>query len=175
MKNEKHEKNLSLRTGNVDGLLNDVIGHSVLRNRLDHLDSFFLNLRTWHTLLWNVFRGFNGFVHHAWNRNVNGLFNDLLFIPLLDLWGFNGFLDNIQLWDLNCLFRDMRLWNMLDLHNRAITHAVYTLQLWSLHGLLNSLVNGDLSLRHDRGKCHGHDGQDGSQPGLSLRSWWLPH
>ena len=38
-------------------------------------------------------------------------------------------------------------------HNRAITHLVNTLQLWSLHGLLNSLGNVILSLRHDRGQC----------------------
>ena len=47
----------------------------------------------------------------------------------LDLRGLNDFLDNIQLWDLNCLFRDIRLWTMLDLHNKAINHPVYTLQL----------------------------------------------
>ena len=48
----------------------------------------------------------------------------------------------------------------VDLHNRVINHLVKTLQLWSLYGLLNSLVHGDLSLRHDRdiiegGQCHG--------------------
>ena len=80
---------------------------------------------------------------------------DLIHIPLLDLRGLNDFLDNVQLWDLNCLFRDMRLWSMLDLHNKAINRPVFSLQLWSLCGLLNSLVNGDLSLRHDRGQCHG--------------------
>ena len=68
----------------------------------------------------------------------------------LGLWGLSGFLDNIQLWDLNCLFRDMCLRNVLDPPQQGINHPVCTLQLWNLNGLLNSPVNGDLSLRRDR-------------------------
>ena len=65
---------LSLRAGNVDGLLNDVMGNSFLRKELDHLPSFLPNLRNWqinrlllcvtlHPLLWNVLRNFNSFLH----------------------------------------------------------------------------------------------------------------
>ena len=36
-------------------------------------------------------------------------------------------------------------------NDRDAYHPVCTLQLWSFYGPLNSLVDGDLSLRHDRG------------------------
>ena len=55
---------------------------------------------------------------------------------------------------LNRLSHDVYLWNLYD---KVLNHLVNTLLMWSLYGLLNGLVHGDLSLRHGQTDGIGHD------------------
>ena len=54
-------------------------------------------------------------------------------------------LNGLQLWDLDCLLPDCTR-NLLDLHNGDVEHLIND---WNLSGLLNSLDQGKLPLRHD--------------------------
>ena len=78
----------------IDNLLNDTIGHSILRNELYPSSRFLLNRWNWrgndllhcvalHTLLWEALHNFNNSLHHLQNGDVNGLFNDALLSSFL--------------------------------------------------------------------------------------------
>ena len=117
----------------------NALDHLGLCQDFDHLFSKTLLDSVWRENLGDLYQ----FLHMS---RLSQTLRSSSALNRLGLWGFGNFLNALQLWDFGCLLQDLHLWN---LHDKIINHLVNDLQLCSLYGLLNSLVNGDLSLRQN--------------------------